>query len=87
MEEKIRKTPKVLTGVVCGTSMEKSAKLRIDYIEKQKLYKKYLKRSKTLIFHDEKNECKIGDRVQVMETRALSKRKRHRLVKVLDHKN
>lgn len=87
MENKTRKTPKVLTGIVCGTSMDKSAKLRIDFIEKQTLYKKYLKRSKTLIFHDEKNECKVGDRVQVMETRALSKLKRHRLVKVLDHKD
>ncbi len=78
----IRKVPKLVFGTVCKKSMQKSATLRIDYMEKHGLYKKYLKRSKTLVFHDENDECEIGDQAYVMETRALSKTKRHRLVKV-----
>ena len=80
--DKQRKAPKLIFGIVSKKSMQKSATLRVDFIEKHKLYKKYLKRSKTLVFHDERDECQVGDRVYVMETRPLSKTKRHRLVKV-----
>lgn len=79
-----RVTPKTIFGVVEKISGAKTARLRIDYTEKHPLYKKYLRRSKTLIFHDELEQCRIGDRVHVMETRPLSKLKRHRLVKVVE---
>ena len=78
-----RITPKTISGIVEKVSGDKTARLRINYKEKHRLYKKYLRRSKTLLFHDEGNECKVGDRVHVMETRPLSKTKRHRLVKIL----
>ncbi len=77
-----RITPKTIFGIVEKVSGDKTARLRIDYTEKHRLYKKYLRRSKTLLFHDEGNDCKVGDRVHVMETRPLSKTKRHRLVKI-----
>ena len=80
--EKVRKAPKLIYGVVSKKTMQKTATLRIDFIEKHGLYHKYLRRSKTLIFHDENDECQINDKVYVMETRPLSKTKRHRLVKV-----
>jgi len=83
MAEKTRKTPKAILGTVVEVGMDKSAKLRIDFTERHPLYKKYLKKSKTLVFHDEKNECKVGDQAYVMETRPLSKTKRHRLVEVI----
>lgn len=78
-----RITPKTIFGIVEQVSGDKTAKLRIDYTEKHRLYKKYLRRSKTLLFHDESNQCKVGDRVHVMETRPLSKTKRHRLVQIV----
>ena len=78
-----RITPKTVFGIVEKVSGDKTARLRIDYTERHPLYKKYLRRSKTLLFHDENNECKVGDRAHVMETRPLSKAKRHRLVKVV----
>ena len=78
-----RITPKTIFGIVEKVSGDKTAKLRIDYTEKHPLYKKYLRRSKTLLFHDESNQCKVGDRVHVMETRPLSKTKRHRLVQIV----
>jgi len=78
-----RITPKTISGIVEKVSGDKTVRLRINYTEKHRLYKKYLRRSKTLLFHDEGNECKVGDRVHVMETRPLSKTKRHRLVKIL----
>jgi len=80
--ETTRKAPKLVFGTVCKKSMQKSATLRIDFIEKHKLYHKFLKRSKTLVFHDENDECQVGDKAYVMETRPLSKTKRHRLVKI-----
>ena len=80
--EEIRKTPKLIEGIVSKKNTEKTAVLSIDYTEQHKLYKKYIRRTKTLVFHDENNECKVGDKVAVMETRPLSKSKRHRLVRV-----
>jgi len=83
MSNNDRVTPKTIFGVVEKISGDKTARLRIDYTEKHPLYKKYLRRSKTLTFHDEASVCKVGDRVHVMETRPLSKTKRHRLVRVV----
>jgi len=82
MMEENRKAPKLIEGIVSKKNTEKTAVLRIDYTQRHKLYKKYMRRTKTLVFHDENDECKVGDKVAVMETRPLSKSKRHRLVRV-----
>ena len=63
--------------------MDKSIVVKIDRKIKHPIYKKTIKRSKKYIVHDEQNECKIGDLVQIAECRPLSKKKRFRLYKLL----
>jgi small subunit ribosomal protein S17 len=75
---------KVRVGVVVSDKMQKSIVVAIDRRVPHPLYRKYSHRTTKLIAHDEKNEAKIGDKVQIMETRPLSKRKRWRLVQVVE---
>jgi small subunit ribosomal protein S17 len=72
------------TGKVVSDKMDKTIVVAIEYNVKHPLYNKIVKRSYKLKAHDERNECGIGDRVQVMETRPLSKDKRWRLVKIVE---
>ena len=81
MERNLRKTR---TGKVVSDKMDKTIVVAVVNNVKHPLYKKIIKRTYKLKAHDEKNECKIGDRVRVMETRPLSKDKRWRLVSVLE---
>jgi small subunit ribosomal protein S17 len=74
----------MLTGIVSSKNMEKTGKVAIHSIKKHKLYKKYMKREKNIFFHDENNECQVGDKVMIAECRPISKMKRYRLVKVLE---
>ena len=75
---------KVRFGIVVSNKMQKSIVVAIDRRVPHPLYKKPTHRTTKLIAHDEKNEAKIGDRVQIMETRPLSKRKRWRLIQVVE---
>jgi small subunit ribosomal protein S17 len=75
---------KVRVGVVVSNKMQKSIVVAIDRRVPHPLYRKYSHRTTKLIAHDEKNEAKIGDKVQIMETRPLSKRKRWRLIQVVE---
>ena len=72
---------KLQRGVVVSNKMDKSIVVRIERKIKHPIYKKTIKRSKKYVAHDEKNECQIGDLVQIAECRPLSKRKRYRLYK------
>lgn len=81
MERNLRK---VRTGKVVSDKMEKTIVVAVVDNVKHPFYNKIVKRTYKLKAHDEKNECKLGDRVKVMETRPLSKDKRWRLVEVLD---
>ena len=74
---------KLQSGVVVSNNMDKSIVVKIERKIKHPIYKKTIKRSKIYIDHDEQNECKIGDLVQIAECRPLSKRKRFRLYKLL----
>jgi 30S ribosomal protein S17 len=74
---------KLQSGIVVSNNMDKSIVVKIDRKIKHPIYKKTIKRSKKYIVHDEQNECKIGDLVQMAECRPLSKRKRFRLYKLL----
>ena len=74
---------KLQSGVVVSNNMDKSVVVKIDRKIKHPIYKKTIKRSKKYIVHDEQNECKIGDLVQIAECRPLSKKKRFRLYKLL----
>ena len=64
--------------------MDKTVVVAVENRVKHPLYKKIVKRTLKLKAHDENNECKIGDKVQVMETRPLSKDKRWRLVEIVE---
>ena len=64
--------------------MDKTVVVAIEDNVKHPLYKKIIKRTVKLKAHDENNECSIGDRVRVMETRPLSKDKRWRLVEIIE---
>ena len=81
MERNLRK---VRVGKVVSDKMDKTVVVAIEDHVKHPLYKKIVKRTYKLKAHDEKNECKIGDTVRVMETRPLSKDKRWRLVEIVE---
>ena len=81
MERNLRKTR---TGKVISNKMDKTIVVAIEEHVKHPLYKKIVKDTYKLKAHDENNECKIGDRVKVMETRPLSKDKRWRLVEIVE---
>ncbi len=79
-----RNMRKTEVGKVVSNKMDKTIVVAIENSVRHKLYKKIIKRTIKLKAHDEKNECAIGDRVRVMETRPLSKDKRWRLVEILE---
>ena len=81
MERNLRKTR---VGIVTSDKMDKTIVVSIIDNVKHPLYGKIVKRTYKLKAHDENNECKIGDRVRVMETRPLSKDKRWRLVEIVE---
>lgn len=84
-EEKIeRHVRKVRVGKVVSDKMEKTAVVAVERLVPHKLYKKAVKRTKRFQAHDENNEAHIGDTVQIMETRPLSKQKRWRIVQILE---
>ena len=75
---------KARVGKVVSDKMDKTIVVAIETSVKHPLYKKIIKRTYKLKAHDENNECKIGDKVKVMETRPLSKEKRWRLVEIVE---
>ncbi|NLC17789.1 MAG: 30S ribosomal protein S17 [Clostridiales bacterium] len=81
MERNLRK---VRIGKVVSDKMDKTIVVAVVDNVKHPLYGKIVKRTYKLKAHDENNECKIGDRVKVMETRPLSKEKRWRLVEIIE---
>ncbi len=81
MERTLRKTR---VGVVVSDKMDKTVVVAVKDNVKHPLYKKVIKRTYKLKAHDEKNECGVGDTVEVMETRPLSKDKRWRLVRIIE---
>ena len=81
MERNLRKTR---VGLVTSDKMDKTIVVSVTDNVKHPLYNKIVKRTYKLKAHDENNECRIGDRVKVMETRPLSKDKRWRLVEITE---
>jgi len=75
---------KTRTGVVVSDKMDKTIVVAIETHKRHPLYKKIIKRTYKLKAHDQNNECGVGDKVKVMETRPLSKEKRWRLVEILE---
>ena len=75
---------KVRIGRVVSNKMDKTIVVAVEDFVRHELYNKPVKRTKKFKAHDENNECRIGDRVKIMETRPLSKDKRFRLVEVVE---
>jgi len=82
MEERALRKTRV--GRVISDKMDKSIVIAIEDHVKHPVYGKIVKRTKKIHAHDENNECGIGDTVEVMETRPLSKTKRWRLVRIIE---
>ena len=83
MENK-RNERKVREGIVVSNKMDKTVVVLEETMKLHKLYKKRVKTPKKYKAHDENNDCGIGDKVQIMETRPLSKDKRWRVVTILE---
>jgi small subunit ribosomal protein S17 len=84
MEETNRNLRKQRTGVVTSNKMDKTITVSVERQVKHPIYGKFVKSSKKFLAHDENGDCNIGDVVRIMETRPLSKRKRWRLVEILE---
>ena len=80
-ERNMRKTR---VGIVSSDKMDKTITVKVETNVKHPLYGKVVNQTKKLKAHDENNECRIGDRVRVMETRPLSKDKHWRLVEIIE---
>jgi small subunit ribosomal protein S17 len=82
MEERNRRRKRV--GLVVSDKMDKTVVVSVTSTYKDPEYKKYLKRTKTYKVHDENNDSHVGDTVEIIETRPLSKDKYHRLSKIIE---
>ena len=72
------------TGTVVSTAMDKTVTVKVESLVKHKLYHRFVMHSQKLMAHDERNECKVGDKVQITECRPLSRHKRWRVTKVIE---
>ena len=85
MAEQIKRNErKTRIGKVVSDKMDKTIVVAIEELVQHKLYKKSVKRTVKFKAHDENNEAHVGDRIQIMETRPLSREKRWRLVKIVE---
>ena len=84
MTENTRAFRKTRIGTVVSDKMDKTIVVAVEDSYQHPLYKKTMKRTYKLKAHDENNECGVGDTVEVMETRPLSKDKRWRLVNIIE---
>ena len=84
MSEVNRALRKTRVGMVVSTAMDKTIVVAIEDNVKHPMYGKIIKRTLKVHAHDENNECAVGDKVQIMETRPLSKTKRWRLVGIIE---
>ena len=75
---------KTRIGTVVSDKMDKTITVSIERKVPHPIYKKYFKKTTKLMAHDEKGECRVGDKVKIMETRPLSAKKRWRLVEIVD---
>lgn len=80
----VRNLRKQKSGVVVSAKMDKTIAVQVERRLMHPIYGKFVKRSKKFFAHDEENTCNVGDKVRIMETRPLSKKKRWRLVEILE---
>jgi small subunit ribosomal protein S17 len=81
---KARGLKRQVIGVVVSNQMNKTVVVAVERLVKHRLYHKYVKRQSKFAAHDETNSCQIGDKVQITESRPLSRRKRWRVSKIVE---
>ncbi len=79
-----KKNRKVKVGEVVGNSMEKTAVVKVSTLQQHPKFKKYIRKAKKYTVHDQDNQMQVGDRVQIIETRPLSRTKRWRLLEIIE---
>jgi small subunit ribosomal protein S17 len=79
-----RGNKRLITGVVVSDKMEKTIIVRTERLVKHQVFKKYIRRHVKYKAHDERNECKAGDKVLIIESRPISKDKRWRVREILE---
>jgi small subunit ribosomal protein S17 len=84
MEMAERNLRKQRTGIVVSDKMHKTITVLVERKLKHPLYGKFVKKSKKFMAHDESNDCNVGDKVRIMETRPMSKNKKWRVVEILE---
>jgi len=84
MVSETRGQRKARIGTVVSNKMDKTVTVKVERVMQHPLYRKVVRRSKKYMAHDENNECRVGDVVKIMETRPLSRRKRWRVVEIIE---
>lgn len=85
MDERLNR--KIKTGTVISNKMDKTVVIKVERVVKHPVFKKIIRRSSKFKVHDEKNECSVGDKIKIIETRPLSKEKRWRLLEIVERAN
>lgn len=75
---------KRLVGVVVGNKMDKTAAVLVSRLKKHRTYNKYIRSQAKYMAHDPQNRCLVGDRVRIIETRPISKRKRWQVIDIIE---
>lgn len=75
---------KARIGIVINNKMQKTVSVAVEQQLRHPIYQKTIAQTKTYLAHDEKNECQVGDKVKLMETRPLSKRKCWRVAEIIE---
>ncbi|GHV58094.1 hypothetical protein FACS189460_5510 [Deltaproteobacteria bacterium] len=84
--EETRRLNKVMTGVVVSDKMDKTVVVLVNRLVKHPVYKKYIRRRAKFMAHDEQNTARMGDTVEIIESRPLSRFKRWRLTRILERR-
>jgi len=79
----MKRQPKTRLGQVVSDKMDKTVVVSVERLRRHPIYKKTVKKSINYQAHDEKNECRVGDKVRIIETRPLSKHKRWRVAEIV----
>ena len=82
--EQTRRLNKVMTGVVVSDKMDKTVVVLVNRMVKHPIYKKYIRRRAKFMAHDEQNSARMGDTVEIIESRPLSKFKRWRITRIVE---
>ena len=81
---KDRGVRKRLIGVVVGAEMDKTAVVLVNRLKKHKTYSKYIRKNSKYLAHDPQNRCHLGDKVKIIESRPMSKRKRWQVIEIVE---